>query len=212
MISGVTLVWACQSASLPQTCFCEAIHLRLSWSCSNIFIITNLAASQIPQVVKRLQRQTFVLDDNIRLTFMETPTMYKVLTIDDDPAMTELLTLLLKMHGLDAYMANSGEDGLKLVRKLSPDVIILDLMMPDMDGWQVCTQVRAFSKVPIIVLSALDSPGIVASALDAGADDYLVKPVPSGVLIAHLNNLTRRAATEKINKDQLTIKPMIVPA
>ena len=138
--------------------------------------------------------------------------MYKVLTIDDDPAMTELLTLLLKMHGLDAHMANSGEDGLKLVRKLSPDVIILDLMMPDMDGWQVCTQIRAFSKVPIIVLSALDSPGIVASALDAGADDYLVKPVPSGVLIAHLNNLTRRAATERFNKDQLTIKPLVLPA
>ncbi len=69
--------------------------------------------------------------------------------------------------------------------------------MPGMDGWQVCTEVRAFSDVPILILSALDSPGMVASALDAGADDYLVKPVPSGVLLAHLNNLNRRAIAEK---------------
>ena len=85
--------------------------------------------------------------------------MFKVLTIDDDPAMTELVTLLLKTHGLDAYMANSGEDGLELIHKVSPDVVILDLMMPEMDGWQVCTQVRSFSTVPILILSALDSPG-----------------------------------------------------
>ena len=122
---------------------------------------------------------------------------FKVLTIDDDPALTELLTLLLKSRGHDAHMANSGEDGVRLIRELNPDVVILDLMMPGMDGWHVCTQVRSFSKVPILILSALDSPGMVASALDAGADDYLVKPVPSGVLLAHLNNLTRRASADR---------------
>jgi DNA-binding response OmpR family regulator len=87
-----------------------------------------------------------------------------------------------------------------LTRKESPDVIILDLMMPGMDGWQVCKQIRSFSTVPIVVFSALDSPGIVASALDAGADDYLVKPVPSGVLISHLNTLTRRTEMNNGNK------------
>ncbi len=117
----------------------------------------------------------------------------KVLTIDDDPALTELLSLLLRTRGHDAYIANSGEDGVKQIRQNPPDVVILDLMMPGMDGWHVCTEVRNFSNVPILILSALDSPGMVASALDAGADDYLVKPVPTGVLIAHLNNLTRRA-------------------
>jgi two-component system response regulator MtrA len=116
----------------------------------------------------------------------------KVLAIDDDPAMTELLTLLLRTHGFNVLTANSGEDGVAITRKESPDVIILDLMMPGMDGWQVCNQIRTFSTVPILVFSALDSPGMVASALDSGADDYLVKPVPSGVLIAHLNKLTRR--------------------
>jgi DNA-binding response OmpR family regulator len=138
--------------------------------------------------------------------------MYKVLIIDDDPAMTELVTLLLKTHGLDTYVANSGEEGLQMINKISPDVVILDLMMPDMDGWQVCTQVRSFSSVPILILSALDSPGLVAKALDGGADDYLVKPVPSGVLIAHLNTLVRRAASEKNIKDRLAIRPSAQPA
>jgi two-component system KDP operon response regulator KdpE len=137
--------------------------------------------------------------------------MFKVLTIDDDPAMTELLTLVLKTHGLDAYMANSGEKGLQMIHKLSPDVVILDLMMPGMDGWQVCTQVRSFSAVPILILSALDSPGLVARALDGGADDYLVKPVPSGVLVAHLNTLVRRAVTERNIKERLAIRPATVP-
>jgi len=136
---------------------------------------------------------------------MEILMTFKVLIIDDDPAMTELLTLLLKTRGLDASMANSGEDGVKLIREISPDVVILDLMMPGMDGCQVCTEVRTFSDVPILILSALDSPGMVASALDAGADDYLVKPVPSGVLIAHLNTLTRRASTEKSLKNHVVV-------
>jgi DNA-binding response OmpR family regulator len=143
---------------------------------------------------------------------MENPRMLKVLAIDDDPAMTELLALLLKTHSLDVYMANTGEEGIKLTHENSPDVIILDLMMPGMDGWQVCKQVRSFSNVPILILSALDSPGMVASALDAGADDYLVKPVPVGVLVAHLNTLTRRPAAERTNQKNLKIKAATSPA
>jgi DNA-binding response OmpR family regulator len=135
----------------------------------------------------------------------------KVLTIDDDPALTELLTLLLRSRGHDAYKANSGEEGIRLIREISPDVVILDLMMPGMDGWQVCASVRSFSKVPILILSALDSPGMVASALDAGADDYLVKPVPSGVLLAHLNNLNRRAATDKKPEKPLLVGTSPLP-
>ena len=129
---------------------------------------------------------------NRKALTMEKPISIKVLAIDDDPAMTELLMLLLKTHGFEVVTANAGEEGLELITTFFPHVVILDLMMPDMDGWQVCTAVRKFSTVPILIFSALDSPGLVASALDAGADDYLVKPVPSGVLIAHLNKLARR--------------------
>lgn len=117
----------------------------------------------------------------------------KVLVIDDDPGMTELLCLLLKPATSEVYVANTGKDGLALMQAYSPDVVILDLMMPEMDGYEVCQSIRTSSKVPILVLSALDMPGMVSKALDAGADDYLIKPVTSSILIAHLNNLLRRA-------------------
>ena len=120
----------------------------------------------------------------------------RVLTIDDDPAMTELIVLLLRSYGLEVISANSGEAGLEAARGENPDLILLDLTMPGVDGWQVCKTMRSFSKVPIVILSALDDPAIISSALDAGADDYMVKPVPSSVLIAHINTLTRRAHVE----------------
>lgn len=120
----------------------------------------------------------------------------KILVIDDDPAMTELLKLLLKQAASEVMTANTGQEGIYFARTDTPDVIILDLMMPEMDGWKVCEAVRSFSRIPILILSALDNPGMVARALDAGADDYLIKPVPSGVLIAHINNLVRRARVE----------------
>ena len=129
----------------------------------------------------------------------------KILVIDDDPAMTELLKLLLEPASCDVLTANTGPDGIFLAQSKNPDVIILDLMMPDMNGWQVCKAVREFSRVPILILSALDSPGLVAAALDAGADDYLIKPVPSSVLVAHLHTLVRRTRlSTSYNKAMVT--------
>jgi DNA-binding response OmpR family regulator len=117
----------------------------------------------------------------------------KVLVIDDDPDMTDLLSLLLKTHGFEVISCNCGEEGVQKARNESPNVIILDLMMDGMDGWQVCAAVRKFSSVPILILTALDNPGTVVSALDAGADDFLTKPVSSGLLVSRLKTLTRRA-------------------
>lgn len=119
----------------------------------------------------------------------------KLLVIDDDAAVTELLALLLKSHGYDVSAVNNGPDGIIILREKKIDLVILDLMMPDMDGWDVCRKVRGFSNVPIIVLSALNDPSMIASILDTGADDYLVKPTPSSVLIAHIKQLVRRTAT-----------------
>ncbi len=116
-----------------------------------------------------------------------------ILVIDDDPAMTELLRLLLLPTQSTVIIANSGYEGVELAQSDQPELIILDLIMPEMDGYQVCQAIRKFSDLPIIILSALDNPEMVAKALDAGADDYLIKPVTSGVLIAHINNLVRRA-------------------
>lgn len=117
----------------------------------------------------------------------------RILAIDDDSAMTDLLRILLKPAASIIYVANSGMEGISLSRQYSPDIILLDLMMPEMDGYQVCSTIRSFSNVPIMILSALDRPGMVSKAIDAGADDYLIKPVTSGVLLAHVNNLFRRA-------------------
>ena len=125
----------------------------------------------------------------------------KVLTIDDDPAMTDLLSLLLKNNKFSVVTANNGRDGIYLVKEAAPDIVLLDMMMPEMDGWQVCEEIRKFSNVPIVVLSAINDPSMIASALDAGADDYLVKPVPGSVLIAHIKNIARRSGTSSLRPD-----------
>jgi two-component system KDP operon response regulator KdpE len=117
----------------------------------------------------------------------------KILAIDDDIGMTELLSLLLTPASSEILTANTGQDGIDLARKNKPDIIILDLMLSEVNGWAVCKKIRTFSDVPILILTAMDTPGCVAQALDVGADDYLVKPVSSGTLIAHLNKLLRRS-------------------
>ena len=119
----------------------------------------------------------------------------KLLVIDDDSAVTDLLTLLLKSNGFEVSATNNSADGLSMIREISPDVVILDLMMPEMDGWQICKAVREYSQVHIIILSALNDPSMIASVLDAGADDYLTKPTPSRVLIAHINRLVNRSGS-----------------
>src|SRR5512144_207236 len=123
---------------------------------------------------------------------MESKMTIKLLVIDDDTAVTDLLTLLLKSQGFEVSATNNSADGLSMIRELQPDLVVLDLMMPEMDGWEVCRAVRQFSQVPIIILSALNDPSMIASVLDAGADDYLTKPTPSRVLIAHINRLVHR--------------------
>jgi len=122
----------------------------------------------------------------------------RVLVIDDDDSMIEMLRLILESNTFEVYEANSGPEGIEATRRLKPEVVILDLLMPDMDGWEVCKAIRDFSQVPILVLSAVSKPGIVTRALDEGADDYLLKPMPSGVLIAHLKRLARRAQAEQL--------------
>jgi len=123
----------------------------------------------------------------------------RVLVIDDDKVLTDLLKLALDPEHFEVIAANSGAEGLKAASTQSPDVIILDLLMPGIDGWQIGKAIREFSQVPLLVLSAFDKPGMVARALDGGADDFLIKPVSMDVLVAHLNTLTRRARVTSEN-------------
>lgn len=121
----------------------------------------------------------------------------RVLVVDDDEEMTELLKILLEPNGFEVLTANCVDDGIELAKRAKPDVMVLDLVMPGMDGWQVCKEIRKHSQVPILVLSVINKPGMVARALDEGADDYLLKPVTSNILTAHLRRLVRRAQIEQ---------------
>jgi DNA-binding response OmpR family regulator len=100
--------------------------------------------------------------------------MHRVLVIDDDPAMTDLLGIILSSHQMEVKVVNDGQTGLNSLNNYSPNIIILDLLMPELDGWKVCRKIKQLNNIPILVLSAVDSPSMIAEALDAGADDYLI--------------------------------------
>ena len=122
----------------------------------------------------------------------------RVLVIDNDVTLTELLKATLEPRAFEVHTAHEVGDVQETVSKVKPDVIVLDLYLPEKDGARVCRDIRKFSKIPILILSVLNDPDAIAQALDEGADDYLIKPVPSGVLIAHINNLIRRSRAEQV--------------
>jgi DNA-binding response OmpR family regulator len=121
----------------------------------------------------------------------------KILIIDDDPSALELFQILLTPNYY-VLTASSGQEGLRLIKQSSPDLILLDLLMPGMDGWQVCGEIRKFSEIPIIIISVIDSSEVISNILNLGADVFMNKPVSSSRLIAHINTLIRRASTEKL--------------
>jgi DNA-binding response OmpR family regulator len=131
-----------------------------------------------------------------RLPIQGKARLIKVLIIDDDVDMTDVLKLVLTTAGFEVESTSSSTQAADLTRQVNPDVILLDLLMPGMDGWQVCRAIREFSRVPIIILSVFNTPSVLQQAFDAGADDYLTKPVTSGMLIAHINGLVRRSRAE----------------
>lgn len=117
----------------------------------------------------------------------------KILVIDDDPILLKLLALAIKKAGAIVYQATNGPDGLALLAQHHPDVVILDIMMPRMSGWEVCQQIREHSNVLILMLTALNENSNMVRGLDSGADEYLTKPVDYEVLLARLRALLRRA-------------------
>lgn len=116
--------------------------------------------------------------------------MTKVLVIDDDKGITDMLRLALPLKGFKVTAANSGREGIEAVRQHEPDAIILDLMIPDIDGWQVCRAIREFSQIPILVLSAVVDPEKVELVKRQGANEYLAKPAGLDQLVASLHKLT----------------------
>jgi len=116
-----------------------------------------------------------------------------ILLIDDEPQILRALKTILSANHFRVVSATSGEQGLALAASQYPDVIILDLTLPDMDGIAVCEQIREWSRVPIIVLSVRDNEKDKVAALDKGADDYLTKPFGVAELIARIRAALRRS-------------------
>ncbi len=121
-----------------------------------------------------------------------------ILVIDDDSNLLELLKSLLEIHSYDVITSQSGLEGLKRAYAAQPDLVILDIMLPGMDGWKVCQRLREMSKVPILIITAkAKSTQDVVKGLKGGADDFLTKPFNNQELLARVEALLRRASADK---------------
>ena len=122
--------------------------------------------------------------------------MAKILIIDDEVNIIELAKLYLQRDGFQVESATKGQQGLTMFTSVSPDLIILDIMLPDIDGFEVCRQIRAKSKVPILMLSARREDVDKIIGLELGADDYLAKPFNPQELVARVKAILRRTQAE----------------
>ena len=118
---------------------------------------------------------------------------YTILTIEDEKNISRFITKLLPVYGYKVLTASTGKEGLELITSICPDVILLDLGLPDMDGMEIIQKVREWSSNPIIVLSARTSEKEKVLALDAGADDYITKPFGSNELLARIRTSLRHS-------------------
>lgn len=118
--------------------------------------------------------------------------MLKILLVDDDPNIRQLVNLYLQKEGFEVEMADRGDEALKRFRESPPNLILLDVMLPGMDGWQVCREVRKVSNIPIIMLTAKDETFDKVLGLELGADDYVVKPFEMKELVARIKAVSRR--------------------
>ncbi|WP_404407033.1 response regulator transcription factor [Jeotgalibacillus malaysiensis] len=122
--------------------------------------------------------------------------MKKIVLVDDEQRMLDLLELYLKPLGYECIKLRSGEDAIKLIKNEEPDLLILDVMMPVMDGFETCRMIRRFSDVPIILLTALHEKEDIVKGLQYGADDYIVKPFDEEELVARIHAVFRRTSDD----------------
>ncbi len=126
----------------------------------------------------------------------------RVLIIDDDPGLLTLLRLGLERDGFEVLTAQNGKEGLRKAYDYHPDLIVLDILMPEMDGWEVCQRLRYICNTPILILTAMDERDGVIRGLSVGADDYVLKPCTFEELKARIRALLRRSAGSPENARQ----------
>ena len=136
--------------------------------------------------------------------------MSRVLIVDDDPGIVKVLRAYLEQAGHDVLAAYDGKKAMQIARHDRPDVVILDLMLPEMDGWDVCRALRKESDVPIIMLTARVEESDKLVGLELGADDYVTKPFSPRELVARVRSVLRRAQglpskPERISQGDITI-------
>ena len=135
----------------------------------------------------------------------------KILVVDDDLNICELLRLYLTKEGYSVVIANDGQSAVTTFQEESPSLVLLDIMLPKLDGWQVCREIRKFSETPIIMLTAKGEVFDRVLGLELGADDYVVKPFDTKEIVARIKAVLRRSAasaTEEIKEvhyDKLSI-------
>ena len=125
----------------------------------------------------------------------------KILIVDDDQNICELLRLYLAKEGYETLIAHDGEKALELFEQNKPNMVLLDVMMPRMDGWEVCRRIRAQGNTPIIMLTAKGETFDKVLGLELGADDYVVKPFDSKEVVARIKAVLRRCNPEESGKD-----------
>ncbi len=132
----------------------------------------------------------------------------KVLVVEDDPDIRELLTLYFEAKGNEVATANDGQEALTQLQRVKPDLMLLDVVLPKLDGWGVLEAVRAQSGIPVILLTSLDDTEDVIKGLSLGADDYLSKPFEIRELEARIQSIVRRL--EPVSEPQRIVRGAIV--
>ncbi len=127
--------------------------------------------------------------------------MTKILIVEDEDSVLDPLELLLSKEGFSIETARNGREGLDKFWKVSPDLVLLDIMLPEVSGTEVCRQIRAKSNVPIIMLTAKDTEVDKVVGLELGADDYIVKPYSKAELVARIKAVLRRGLSEHTSAD-----------
>ncbi len=135
--------------------------------------------------------------------------MNKILVVEDEPALQETLSYNLKREGYQVSVAGEGQQALKLARQLQPDLVILDLMLPGIDGFEITRVLRAEMRVPIIMLTARDDESDRVLGLEIGADDYITKPFSMRELLARVKAQLRRVQLEHREKNTPRAKELI---
>jgi len=125
----------------------------------------------------------------------QTKSTLKILVVDDEERSLRLVEAMLAPEGYDVVLAHSGQEGLEMIRDTSPDIVLLDIMMPGMNGYEVLSILRQQSNIPVIMLTAKKEVTSARDALNLGADDYIRKPFRKGELLARIQAKLRRAKT-----------------